>query len=858
MKAASSTGQTTITDFFSYEQFHHAVVQAESVIETHMRALQHVKQPVQVQPLLQMLFDNAVKNGMSDNGNRHNGVVKKFGAALYCLIGRSGYELIQQNLGSALPSLSTVQRLVSSRKIEEGHFYFKELKQHLRQWCASPYVHIHIDDTRIKDYLEYESFTDKFIGFCLLLTEGIPNPESFHFQTFEEIKTAYETVPRAKYAHCIVAKPVDILCPSFILCVMGTDSRYSNKEVISRWHHVSSKLKEVGITVVSNGADGAGPFLRAMVLESKLFTVSSQLSESWPFFFMPSFSPDNLCVQDHIHLLAKLRSRILKPSNLLIMGTEVACRNNIAEVLRTFPKERHNLTQRCLDNKDKQNYSSIPVLISDEVQECLSELSNTNRNTGTIVYLGMMRMIRDSIFDKSLAPIKRIELMWRAVFFCRIWRKWMSTQPYQEDLNFLTLNVYTCIEVNAHMILCLVINVFNGILPKECLRVWATGSQACEQTFRLLRSMTGNFSTIVNFTLKGILGRINKLNYVASIECTEEIVFPRTKKRLLQLNDETDDTLSIPDSMNQIRECILSAKQHAIEDAKVCKMELKDKKDYDDRRLIMHTVVDLLDGEDDDEEHGNDSNLSSDPNPALDNDSTAEDRDTAVLIQEDIAQVRLAKKQQKGLPTYTAVAAKGKGTEKGKSYKHSQFVEYKGAYIRKSTALYLLQENPELSSDRLIRVRANDGQSSSEPARTETTVTSGDLCIFRQIDTDDRILVGRMIQFTYLSGTKRQQEYSGMYVDLSEPSYKTIGVFGNWYAQEDNIKKQDLIEFVPIRHAFHIGYVSMENYVCTVPNANFISTDSGSFTIPRNMEIANLPNWQAMLAKRSDFGEGDF
>ena len=114
-KAASSAGQTTICDFFK-KQFTNAVSIAEPVIETHLRSLRPHNEPVQVQPMLQKLFDNAVKNGMSDKGNRHNNVVKKFAAALYCLVGRSGYELLRAKLGAALPSLSTVQRLVSSMK----------------------------------------------------------------------------------------------------------------------------------------------------------------------------------------------------------------------------------------------------------------------------------------------------------------------------------------------------------------------------------------------------------------------------------------------------------------------------------------------------------------------------------------------------------------------------------------------------------------------------------------------------------------------------------------------------------------------------------------------------------------------
>ena len=97
-----------------------------------------------------------------------------------------------------------------------------------------------------------------------------------------------------------------------------------------------------------------------------------------------------------------------------------------------------------------------------------------------------------------------------------------------------------------------------------------------------------------------------------------------------------------------------------------------------------------------------------------------------------------------------------------------------------------IQQNQNLeNSDRLIRVRANNEKSSSEPARKETTVTSGDLCVFKQINTQNKILFGRRIQFPYLAGTKRQQEYSGMYVDLREPSYNTIGAFANWYVCDE-------------------------------------------------------------------------
>ena len=105
---------------------------------------------------------------------------------------------------------------------------------------------------------------------------------------------------------------------------------------------------------------------------------------------MPSFI-GNLPVQDHIHLLAKIRSRLLKPSNLIALGNETACWAHIQQLVETFSKETHNLTQRCIDNKDKQNYLSIPVLVGDGVKDCLEELNENSQSTGTLIYLQVMR-----------------------------------------------------------------------------------------------------------------------------------------------------------------------------------------------------------------------------------------------------------------------------------------------------------------------------------------------------------------------------------------------------------------------------------------------------------------------------------
>ena len=87
-----------------------------------------------MKPLLKRIFENAHKNSSgSIHGFRHDIIVKRFGGALYCLVGRSGYDLLQSNLGTALPSISTVQCLVTTKKIKEGKFYFEELNSTLKK-----------------------------------------------------------------------------------------------------------------------------------------------------------------------------------------------------------------------------------------------------------------------------------------------------------------------------------------------------------------------------------------------------------------------------------------------------------------------------------------------------------------------------------------------------------------------------------------------------------------------------------------------------------------------------------------------------------------------------------------------------
>ncbi|MEO0687519.1 MAG: hypothetical protein AAFY76_21335, partial [Cyanobacteria bacterium J06649_11] len=180
-------------------------------------------------------------------------------------------------------------------------------------------VNVHLDDTRIVNKVEYDLSTDRFVGFVLPLNDdGTPVTESFQLQTFDEIKKNVLSAIVEKYAHCIVIKSIAISVPSFVLFTICTDSKYDNQIIMKRWSYVSKQLTDLGIIVLSNGADGTGPFLKAMTKKSGLFDRNYiNVPPFWSFYWMPQLLSESLPCQDIIHLLAKLRTRLVTPSNLI-------------------------------------------------------------------------------------------------------------------------------------------------------------------------------------------------------------------------------------------------------------------------------------------------------------------------------------------------------------------------------------------------------------------------------------------------------------------------------------------------------------------------------------------------------------
>ena len=111
-------------------------------------------------------------------------------------------------------------------------------------------------------------------------------------------------------------------------------------------------------------------------------------------------------------------------------------------------------------------------------------------------------------------------MIWYANIFVRYWHTWIELHPlYNIQDNFLTQNAYTCIELNAHALVLLLVTLRDNVENSQyCVCPWLLGPQTCEQAFRAARSMSSTFTSIINFGVLGLLHRLHRLQIQAELQ----------------------------------------------------------------------------------------------------------------------------------------------------------------------------------------------------------------------------------------------------------------------------------------------------------------------------------------------------
>ena len=316
-------------------------------------------------------------------------------------------------------------------------------------------------------------------------------------------------------------------------------------------------------------------------------------------------------MQDIVYLAVKLKARLLNPSIILPIGKFLAGIHHLRLIQQSFGKDVHNMREKDIDHKDRQNYDAVMHITSSDVLQILSEIPDAK---GTYIYLKIMRYVMDSYLDKSLDITTRIYKAWYAVFFVRYWRQWLLlNKEYSLSANFITSNAYKCIELNAHSIVTVAMTIRDHLSANnQCFIPWLLGSQSCEKIFRAARSMTPTFSTMLNFGMLSLLQRLHRIHVQYCLENdseTSEIKYPRKE---IHKDKDGHDTANLCDlstiTNSKIIEAIIKAKEEAQRTIETVGMYDLLKRNNFEEPLIPYLEKNCNDDDEDNDQNSDDDN----------------------------------------------------------------------------------------------------------------------------------------------------------------------------------------------------------------------------------------------------------
>lgn len=520
--------------------------------------------------LLNKLLKNADNNMQRPKGGyRFDQDVMDLAKFFRLLSGRMAYETLQNNLPLALPSISTIDRHIhrSHLNIVEGVLRCEELKIYLIDRNCELVVSLSEDATNIDNRVQYDKNTNQLVGFVLPThyMTGMPIPLAFKARTAQEILHHFNSgINTAKCVNTVMAKPIDGT-PAFCLLIFGSDGKYSSMDVSNRWKLITERLNEHSIRVLSIASDSDPRYNSAMKANSMLGTKSDSLPD---WFCSNNFSPP-FYFQDAVHIATKMRNLLLrtigKKMKLPFGKKGHQCfiqLDHLKQLLNFCGKDKHRMTQTTINPRDRQNFDSAMRLCHTRVIFLL--IKHIKQSEATVMFLNIMRDSVLAFLEEQKSPLERVEMVWYSIFMLRIWREHiLSHRLYTLKDNFLTANCYSCLELNAHSLISLLIYLKDTEQP-HLFVPQMFNSQPCESFFRQLRSFTTTYSTIASCSVKEILSRINKIQLMDDTShnmCTI-FNFPRHQK--------TKTLPNIPNLPNkeQIIETILECRSRAISDAK--------------------------------------------------------------------------------------------------------------------------------------------------------------------------------------------------------------------------------------------------------------------------------------------------
>ena len=501
------------------------------------------------------------------------------------------------------------------------------------------------------------------------------------------------------------------------------------------------------------------------------------------------------------------------------------------------------MRERDLNHKDKQNFDAVLHVTDKSVITLLNRIPDSK---ATSAFLLLIRCVIDSFLDKKLDILCRVEKAWYAVFFLRYWRQWLILNSrYTLGSNFITLNAYMCVEINAHSLITFIMTLRE--LDNECFLPWLLGSQSCEKIFRTVCSMSSTFSTIINFGMLALLRRLHRIHIQFCLESEAEntgIKYPHVDRhKSKDGHNQSISTCVCSVEDRKILEAVERGKKAAQKAIRALGMaDILEKKNFWENPPIPTFDKDVEDDEDENDDEVESETLGGEKvisqylqevNEQEDADSIASEiskLSTAGLIETSLSNklTSLHTSVFKRVPGSPLPLYAETSTDTGKPAHRRKYHPYlpikhkeKDMYIHKTTAVWLLQEGERVSADRLFRVRSKQPYTCEPQPLTHVhvntlsaaypTIEVGNICAFAE---STKWKLGRVLKFAYYMEKKvTSRQYTAASVNINSTSnLEKIGVLCSWYSTSASNPARFSISCDEEPHAFH----PITSYLCTL------------------------------------------
>ena len=176
---------------------------------------------------------------------------------MFILGGRNCYEFLRLNLPGASLHVSNVELTMKKQdvRIVECNFRFDLLRDYTQSNNCN-YVFYAEDSTSSICRIEYDAHSNIFIGFSAPLAHGVPKPNFFQTESFDELKSWFDNFDKSKFINLHMIQSIKPFVPPLILSTYGSNNKATSTEVLKRWLFIYNKSLAQGVRVIGFSTDG--------------------------------------------------------------------------------------------------------------------------------------------------------------------------------------------------------------------------------------------------------------------------------------------------------------------------------------------------------------------------------------------------------------------------------------------------------------------------------------------------------------------------------------------------------------------------------------------------------------------------